>query len=110
MYEARGGKQKSFPPRALGGVRGIRDGKVAGGHQNEKSAPYGALFYLAETAGFEPACRLPDNLISSQARYGLFDTSPYDGVCVSSADLTQTLLCTIYTKKSSSLHRDFDVF
>ena len=30
----------------------------------------------AETMGFEPMCRLPDNLISSQARYGHFDTSP----------------------------------
>ena len=26
--------------------------------------------------GFEPTCRLPDNLISSQARYDHFDTSP----------------------------------
>ena len=34
-------------------------------------------FVTAETAGFEPACRLPDNLISSQARYGHFDTFPY---------------------------------
>ena len=32
---------------------------------------------IAETVGFEPTCRLPDNLISSQARYGHFDTSPY---------------------------------
>ena len=30
---------------------------------------------LAQTEGFEPSCRLPDNLISSQARYGHFDTS-----------------------------------
>ena len=29
-----------------------------------------------ETVGFEPTCRLPDNLISSQARYDHFDTSP----------------------------------
>ena len=29
-----------------------------------------------ETVGFEPTCRLPDNLISSQARYGHFDMSP----------------------------------
>ena len=34
-------------------------------------------FTEAETEGFEPSCRLPDNLISSQARYGHFDTSPY---------------------------------
>ena len=27
--------------------------------------------------GFEPTCRLPDNLISSQSRYDHFDTSPY---------------------------------
>lgn len=33
-------------------------------------------FGRAETEGFEPSCRLPDNLISSQARYGHFDTSP----------------------------------
>ena len=32
---------------------------------------------IAETVGFEPTCRLPDNLISSQARYDHFDTSPY---------------------------------
>ena len=32
--------------------------------------------FRAETMGFEPMCRLPDNLISSQARYGHFDTSP----------------------------------
>ena len=31
---------------------------------------------LAETVGFEPTCRLPDNTISSRARYDLFDTSP----------------------------------
>ena len=34
-------------------------------------------FKAAETVGFEPTCRLPDNLISSQARYDRFDTSPY---------------------------------
>ncbi len=32
--------------------------------------------FKTETVGFEPTCRLPDNLISSQARYGHFDTSP----------------------------------
>ena len=32
--------------------------------------------FLAETVGFEPTCRLPDNTISSRARYDLFDTSP----------------------------------
>ena len=31
---------------------------------------------IAETVGFEPTCRLPDNLISSQARYDHFDTAP----------------------------------
>ena len=50
--------------------------------RNTRKAPLpigrGALD-SAETAGFEPACRLPDNLISSQARYGLFDTSPCEG-------------------------------
>ena len=35
-----------------------------------------ASICIAETMGFEPMCRLPDNLISSQARYGHFDTSP----------------------------------
>ena len=30
----------------------------------------------AETVGFEPTCRKTDNLISSQARYDHFDTSP----------------------------------
>ena len=29
-----------------------------------------------ETVGFEPTCRLPDNRISSAARYDHFDTSP----------------------------------
>ena len=36
-----------------------------------------ASICIAETMGFEPMCRLPDNLISSQARYGHFDTFPY---------------------------------
>ena len=30
----------------------------------------------AETEGFEPSCRLPGKLISSQPRYDHFDTSP----------------------------------
>ena len=34
------------------------------------------LILLAERAGFEPACRLPDNRISSAARYDHFDTFP----------------------------------
>lgn len=29
-----------------------------------------------ETVGFEPTCRLPDKMISSHSRYGLFGTSP----------------------------------
>lgn len=32
--------------------------------------------YLTETVGFEPTCRLPDKMISSHSRYGLFGTSP----------------------------------
>ena len=49
------------------------------GYYVEWSKDHEDLFALtqAETAGFEPACRLPDNLISSQARYGHFDTFPY---------------------------------
>ena len=31
---------------------------------------------LAETVGFEPTRRLPDDRISSAARYDHFDTSP----------------------------------
>lgn len=31
---------------------------------------------LTETVGFEPTCRLPDKMISSHSRYGLFGTSP----------------------------------
>ena len=38
--------------------------------------PVNTGVYGAETVGFEPTCRLPDNLISSQARYDHFDTSP----------------------------------
>ena len=34
------------------------------------------IFHQAETVGFEPTCRLPDNRISSAARYDHFDTSP----------------------------------
>lgn len=33
-----------------------------------------------ETVGFEPTCRLPDNRISSAARYNHFDTSPEHSV------------------------------
>ena len=33
-------------------------------------------FSVAERAGFEPACRKPDNRISSAARYDHFDTFP----------------------------------
>ena len=33
-------------------------------------------FQRAERVGFEPTCRLPDKLISSQPRYDLFDTAP----------------------------------
>lgn len=32
----------------------------------------------AEKMGFEPMHRLPDDRISSAARYDHFDTSPYD--------------------------------
>lgn len=32
--------------------------------------------HLAETEGFEPSCPLPDNRISSAARYDHFDTFP----------------------------------
>lgn len=32
--------------------------------------------HLTETVGFEPTCRLPDKMISSHSRYGLFGTSP----------------------------------
>ena len=35
------------------------------------------LFPLAERMGFEPMCQLPDNRISSAARYDHFDTFPY---------------------------------
>ena len=31
---------------------------------------------MAERVGFEPTCRLPDKLISSQPRYDHFDTAP----------------------------------
>lgn len=48
--------------------------------QKEKPHKYNILvntrFLHAETVGFEPTCRLPDNLISSQARYDHFDTFP----------------------------------
>ena len=43
---------------------------------NEIAMPYGHRYFMAEMVGFEPTCRLPDNLISSQARYDRFDTSP----------------------------------
>ncbi len=33
---------------------------------------------IAEKMGFEPMHRLPDDRISSAARYDHFDTSPYD--------------------------------
>ena len=38
--------------------------------------PLNTRFLNTEMVGFEPTCRLPDNLISSQARYDHFDTSP----------------------------------
>ena len=48
-----------------------------------ESQVYKAFRYLfrAETVGFEPTCRLPDKLISSQPRYDHFDTSPICAGC-----------------------------
>ena len=34
--------------------------------------------FFTETEGFEPSCRLPGKLISSQPRYDHFDTSPFN--------------------------------
>ena len=48
-----------------------------------ESLIYLAFRYLfrAETVGFEPTCRLPDKLISSQPRYDHIDTSPISAGC-----------------------------
>ena len=48
---------------------------------------------IAETVGFEPTCRLPDNLISSQARYGHFDTSPYFDILTHFSDECKQFFC-----------------
>ena len=42
----------------------------------KKTAVFGGFLVLAEWAGFEPACRVSGNTISSRARYDHFDTTP----------------------------------
>ena len=48
--------------------------------------------HFAETVGFEPTCRLPDNRISSAARYDHFDTSPiYEFRTITGSDFKTVL-------------------
>ena len=42
---------------------------------NIEDGCFPAFLFRAQTAGFEPAYRLPGKLISSQPRYDHFDTS-----------------------------------
>ena len=42
----------------------------------QKESQQRLRFFLAETEGFEPSCRLPSKRISSAPRYDRFDTSP----------------------------------
>lgn len=50
---------------------------IAVSKQKRKASKSASLYALAEKVGFEPTCRLRDNLISSQGRYNHFDTSPH---------------------------------
>ena len=56
---------------------------------------------LAQTEGFEPSCRLPDNLISSQARYGHFDTA------AKSLDIINAIFISVNRKFSNFMFGSF---
>lgn len=60
--------------------------------------------FIAETEGFEPSCRLPDNLISSQARYDHFDTSPSHAFHYST-DLEEKGSTNLRKKAGANKHR-----
>ena len=67
---------------------------------------------LAERMGFEPMCQLPDNRISSAARYDLFDTFPYKIFSCEFAKRRNTVYNRkdYYAKRSVGLTPECDAF
>ena len=57
-------------------IRGVSPPVPYGAGIEKAGTPNTGIPACAETEGFEPSCRLPGKLISSQPRYDHFDTSP----------------------------------